>query len=109
MISGMPEAVARYLETIAELSRVAGRCDGLIADVAFREQALRRWQECVSSGGPIEALEGALGEVFAGEPPSWPELRRELGAWVAVAKRARGLWEAVPAEDRLGLQPPVVR
>ena len=105
----MPHRVASYLEISNELRRITDRCDGLIADLRHRQEALLRWQECVANGAPLETLEGALADILDGEPPSWAVVRRTLAEWVEVTEQVRTLWAALPAEEQRVLEPPMVR
>lgn len=101
--------VEAYLEVNARVGRVTARCDGLIADVRQRHEALRRWQDGVAQRAPVEALEEALTDFTAGEPPSWAALQAALQEWTEVTSRALALWNALSADERAGLAPPAVQ
>jgi hypothetical protein len=104
----MERRVEAYLAATRELEAARVRCDGLIADIAALTASLRRWQECVASGGSEEALEEALRGVLGGEGPSRRMVRAAMEEWVERAREASRCWGALTSEERACLARPAV-
>lgn len=105
----MPELTDAYLDATEDLVRLTARCRGLVVDVQQRQEALSRWQAGIENRASIDVIEMALREFAAGEPPSWGAVRSALDRWVEATERVHRLWDALSAEERALLAPPLVR